>query len=98
MPRKILTVNECYSDNIGDQAIAHAMKRFCTLNADDDVDTCDFSFRNKLEESGRISSNKKTNWKRLIPVFIKKTFFAIKNVQKARNLAHKKYDLAIIGG
>ncbi|MBE0471697.1 MAG: polysaccharide pyruvyl transferase family protein [Methyloprofundus sp.] len=97
MPKKILTINECYSDNIGDQAISEAMKLFCQLDPYDQVDVSDFSFRVKLNRN-HPPYNKKKNWKKNLPIFIKKLFFLVKNFNKARNVAKKRYDLAVIGG
>lgn len=97
MPKKILTINECYSDNIGDQAISEAMKLFCELDPDDQVDVSDFSFR-LTSNRNHPSFNKKKKWKKNVPIFIKKLFLLGKNFNKARNIAKKRYDLAVIGG
>lgn len=98
MSKRILTINECYSDNIGDQAISQAMRSFCGLIPGDIVDNCDFSFRSTFYKGDCIFSNKNSKIKRFIPLFVKKVVFASKNALKARVIAKKRYSLALIGG
>lgn len=100
MLKKILVINEKYSDNIGDQAISRAMSEFCNVNDNVSVDTVDFSFRK--QPAPKLSDVKKnikpSVFKKLVPVFAKKIIFFIKNIKNARDISRCGYDLIIIGG
>ncbi|HGK4842168.1 TPA: polysaccharide pyruvyl transferase family protein, partial [Kluyvera georgiana] len=100
MPKKILTINEKYSDNIGDQAISRAMVEFCNYSSDVSVDAVDFSFRKQLVPISNVvkKGTKLVILKRFIPALAKKVIFFIKNINNAKNISHCGYDLAIIGG
>ncbi|NNN45447.1 MULTISPECIES: polysaccharide pyruvyl transferase family protein [unclassified Vibrio] len=96
MIKKIITVNEMFSDNIGDQAISDQMEHFCKKGDNYLVDKADFSFRTSLKKQNVV----KVNEKKLIrlPIYLKPFLLILKNAGKANAIAKNKYDLAIIGG
>jgi len=100
LQKKILTINEMLSDNIGDQAIADAMRKFCQVDQGIQVDSEDFSFKKVPCQDKSNNSLKKNNrtWKAYFPNIFKRAFFLFKNVKNAKLIASLKYDLAIIGG
>lgn len=100
MLKKILTINEKYSDNIGDQAISRAMIEFCNFSNDVSVDAVDFSFRQQFVpiSDAATKGTKLVTLKRFIPALAKKIIFFMKNINNAKNISRCGYDLAIIGG
>ncbi|EKO3642341.1 polysaccharide pyruvyl transferase family protein [Vibrio metschnikovii] len=96
MIKKIITVNEMFSDNIGDQAISDQMERFCKKDDNYLVDKADFSFRTSLKTQHVVKINK--NKLIRLPVFLKPFLLILKNAGKANAIAKNKYDLAVIGG
>ena len=80
MQKKILTINEMFSDNIGDQAIAGAMYKFCKLDEVTQVDSVDFSFRlNKQHCVSAISKKGKAKaWRSFVPLIFKKYFLLLR--------------------
>lgn len=98
--KKIVTVNEMLSDNIGDQAISKAMKDYCYIGEGCRVDCKDFSFREKYSNGVRSLKAKTVASKvsKFLPSIIKKIILLFKNSLKANSIAKEKYDLAIIGG
>ncbi|MBR7889324.1 polysaccharide pyruvyl transferase family protein [Marinomonas sp. A79] len=96
MQKRIIIVNEMYSDNIGDQAISEAMADFFGVDDSVVITKADFSFRagpSKTKKNKSIIS-----WKKKIPDFIKFTYFFTKNIKNANFIAREKYHVAIIGG
>ena len=100
MQKRILTINEIYSDNIGDQAIAEALRKFCQVDQGIQVDSVDFSFRKFFLQHKANNSIKKykRTLRAYVPTILKKVFFLFKNFKNAKLIASLKYDLAIIGG
>jgi polysaccharide pyruvyl transferase WcaK-like protein len=94
-----LIISECFSDNLGDQAISDAM-----LQALRDkgyfVEKVDFTCRPQKNQNTppRLSNNRLclNIWRRL-RLFVG-FFWAIKNLPNIREVARKKYDLVVIGG
>lgn len=96
MQKRIITINEKFSDNIGDQALSEAMTEFCKLSSGIIVESVDYSFRPPIREekkalSGSFSSKRLPSW-------LKKIGLILVNSNKAKRIARKQYDLAIIGG
>lgn len=93
--RKILVLNECFSDNIGDQAIGLAMKKYCQDLGPVSVSLADFSFRHDLQST--ILCNPDKN-RRLLPSVVRKTLLLFKSLFLAVRHATKSYDVVFIGG
>ena len=100
MRKKILTINELYSDNLGDQAIAEAMRKYCQVEPCVQVDSVDYSFRKLPSQLKHNASNKNRflTIKAYLPNILKKMFFLVKNFRSAKRIASGNYDLALIGG
>lgn len=95
---RVLIVNESYSDNLGDQAIASAMRKFCSDRVGLAVDAADFSFRRGGVGEVKVPCQLVSFLKRYIPRILKRLLFILKNVPKAMKQSRQRYDLAIIGG
>lgn len=93
---RILVLNECYSNNIGDQAIAEAFV-ISLSNLGNNVTVKDFSFRGQLENS--VAADRR--WGRMrkaVPRPIKRLHFLLRNIAFAVRESKKEYDCAVIGG
>ena len=98
MYSKILTINEIYSDNIGDQAIADAML-LALNNKADIIERADYSFRTDISYLLNIKVMERLRFiKTLIPSNLKKMMSLIIKFPYAYKFAKNKYDIAIIGG
>lgn len=97
MPKKILCLNEVYSDNIGDQAIAASAILILQKNSCR-VDSYDFSFRNKNKErkTKHHVQNKKNVLRKNIAII--RLWFFLKNLPKAFRLGLSGYNSVYIGG
>ena len=98
MYSKILTINEIYSDNIGDQAIADAML-LALNNKADIIERADYSFGTDISYLLNIKVMERLRFiKTLIPSNLKKMMSLIIKFPYAYKFAKNKYDIAIIGG
>lgn len=97
MLKKILTINEINSDNIGDQAIADSMLRFCSYAPDVHVDCADFSFRSEMV-TGSIKSNRAHRKSFWLQTFMSRALLVFRGFSLAFKIARERYDLAVIGG
>jgi len=108
---RILTINRCNSDNLGDQAIGRSLKKLLELEGYK-VTSFDLVSVDLLQHSLREkpSQTKKRVYKRLIGVLKRSSFFShvllltrslqwfFRNFRKIRNIATKNFDIAFIGG
>lgn len=94
---KILLINECHSDNIGDQAIAFAMKEMLEENGHS-VITADFTCTPPSSEGFRRRRTIQKTIRDITPSFIKKIFFAIRAIKKINSITKEDFDIAVIGG
>jgi polysaccharide pyruvyl transferase WcaK-like protein len=96
--KKIITINEILSDNIGDQAIAAALLELCGKKETLHVDKVDFSFRTVK----KIKKEKPTHLKKIIriilPNILLQILFLIKHYKTSAEISSNNYDLALIGG
>ena len=91
---RVLIINECYSDNIGDQAIAGGVSWLFDQHGHE-VLKKDFSFRSEVA-AGNLSS---PSWfKSKIPKIIKFIFFFLKNLKRAVSVSSGLHEFAVIGG
>ena len=96
--KSALVIGECFSDNVGDQAIAAAMREaledrgYFVRNVDY---TCRLKKSSNVSKavSNRIWRDFKHKIRLLIGVF-----WAIKAFPIIRDVAIKKYDLVVVGG
>ncbi|AZO83652.1 hypothetical protein BOO88_10775 [Stutzerimonas stutzeri] len=91
---KILTLNECLSDNIGDQAIAEAMRQ-SIQSFGHQTHMQDFSCREQKKTNTTINPS---NFKKKIPKLFKRAFFVLKTTSKIFRIAKGPHEIAIIGG
>lgn len=103
--QKALVICECFSDNIGDQAIAYSMRKKLE-EFYPQVDLVDFSFRESVRpnlpgESARPSRKylmpevlKKTS----LFLFLKRLHFFLRHLHQAFKVCRGSYEIAVIGG
>lgn len=93
---KLLVLNECYSDNIGDQAIAAAMRNLLMQMGHEPIQI-DLSCRTKIAAN---AAYQKPEWslKNFVPSPFKKCFFALRTIRTILNELKNPFDGAVIGG
>lgn len=96
--KKIATINECFSDNIGDQAISIAMSNLCEYIGYEQVDKYDYSFRDGSLQTAEQVRTKKSKLTPPKLFLLRKIMFFLRNIRKANRIAKKKYGVVIIGG
>jgi len=100
MTQNVLTINECFSDNLGDQAIAHSLK---TLLENEGIDVTLSDFTGNRISSSIPNKAKKSLIKNII-IYIKQiellriTWWCCKNVFRIKRAIKSDIDFAIIGG
>lgn len=90
----ILILNECLSDNIGDQAIAEAMAR-SLQGLGHEVHVQDFSCR---EQKKTGPTTIPSNFRKKVPKLFKRAFFILKITSTIIRIAKGPHEVAIIGG
>lgn len=103
--KRILTINEYWSDNLGDVAIGETVKKYCLLNGYS-VDCVDYTKQSKYEigeitykevNNKKIIQKIKNKVKEIFP--ITKTIIWFKNNWRIFwNIRSENYDKVIIGG
>jgi polysaccharide pyruvyl transferase WcaK-like protein len=102
MSKKVLTINECFSDNLGDQAIALSLS---SLLKGEGVEVVFADFTgNKFNRSSTRKTTFNSSLGNKIVAFVKRvevlrlTIWCLKNVNRMRNAIKKDIDFAVIGG
>lgn len=103
MKKQVLTINECYSDNLGDQAIARSLSNLLVQQGYE-VIQADYT-GNALDSNIAVtSSEKKINFKTKLINLVKRLevirLFAwcLKSYKRIKGFVSKEFDFAIIGG
>lgn len=92
---RALILNECFSDNIGDQAISFAMRQ-ALEDRGVVVNVRDFSCRKKYVEGNVTSYSSRLG--AFLPSFLKRVLFVFRNLLFVLRESMQTYDVAIIGG
>ena len=99
--KRVLIIGECYSDNIGDQAISAGMEK-CFRRNGWSVDIADFSFRSETFSPEHFYKNEQSvnfDFKKLVPSWIRLIFFIQKALRGSFHALKKgNYELIVIGG
>lgn len=103
--KKVLLLNEGYSNNLGDRAINESLKRILEIN-ECIVDSVDFiGIEQKdmsVSEITKVTSVKLKLLRKIVPVFIKKIRSQLQFIKKELKIIKKyyvnDYDFLVIGG
>lgn len=97
--KKVLILNEGYSDNLGDQAINDSMHYLLKSYYDVEIIFQDYTRNSKKQKSTQVNTNLFSRFlKKLYRVIPSKIRWIIENFDRVRTVSAKKYDLVIIGG
>jgi polysaccharide pyruvyl transferase WcaK-like protein len=103
LKKKVLTINECYSDNLGDQAIAKSLNTLL-IKQGYEVEQADYTgniLKNNSQFITQINNvtfkNKTINLVKKIEVF-RLAAWCFKSYKRLRGYVSKEFDFAIIGG
>jgi len=99
--KRVLVINEGYSDNLGDQAINESLHFLLQQNHIKEINFQDFT--KNIQKLREININTKESKKSFFLPFIKTLFpnkmkFIIKNIVRIIENSKNKYDIVFIGG
>ena len=102
MTKKVLTINECFSDNLGDQAIALSLS---SLLKDEGVEVvfADFTGNKFNSASTDKKASERHFYDKVVAVLkrvevLRLVAWILKNISRIRNSIKQDVDFAIIGG
>jgi polysaccharide pyruvyl transferase WcaK-like protein len=98
--KRILTINECFSDNLGDQAIAKSLesslvKQNCTVTKADFTRTSNGIVKRE-SSSHKVKRHFLRRWLAQKPILI--IYWIMKNYTRLKNQSNEHYDSVFIGG
>lgn len=102
-PKKVLVINEGYSDNLGDQAINESLQYLLRQNSIKNIDFQDFTKKIDMPLEISIYNTEKLKQKTKNVLSIKtmlspKLRWIIKQICRVIKVSKNKYDLVVIGG
>lgn len=103
MKKQVLTINECYSDNLGDQAIAKSLsdlllkQGYVAIQADYTGNILNRNTQSAIEESKVSFKIKVINLVKKIEI-LRSLGWGLKSYKRVHDFVDNEFDFAVIGG